>query len=112
MSVSLTGRWLAEEIGGLEAVNGVRVILDFQTSGGVGGSGGCNAIRGQASIKGLRVAFSPMAATRMACPPDVLDQEARVLAGLAETRRHRIEEEALVLLSEGGVPTLRLRRLP
>lgn len=87
-----SGRWLAEDIGGGGVVDRIQTVLDIAADGRVSGSGGCNRIVGQARIEGSTIAFSQMASTRMACPPAVMDQEARFLAALGQASRWRIDE--------------------
>lgn len=95
-----TGRWLAEDIGGGGVVDRIQTVLDIAGDGRVTGSGGCNRIAGQARIEGAAIAFSQMASTRMACPPAVMDQEAKFLAVLGEVSRWRIDELRRKLILE------------
>jgi putative lipoprotein len=103
------GAWVAEEIAGA-AVAGGAATLEIGADGAVSGSGGCNRYRGRAEIAAGTIAFSPLAATRMACPGAAMEQEGRFLAALAAARRFRIEDGRLVLSGEDGAVVARLRR--
>lgn len=67
----------------------------------VAGSGGCNRINGGFELEGDRLRFGRMAATRMACP-DGMDQEQNFLAALARVQSHRIDGSHLELLDAAG----------
>lgn len=72
----------------------------------VAGSGGCNRINGGFELEGDQLRFGRMAATRMACP-DGMDQEQRFLAALARVQGHRIDGSHLELLDAAGKPVAR-----
>ena len=54
--------------------------------------------------------FGPVAATRRACPPTEMEQEARFFAALEAARGFRMEHGLLVLLDAEGKPVARLDR--
>jgi putative lipoprotein len=107
---SPTGAWTAVEIGGTPVSQGVTSTLDIGPDGAVSGTGGCNRYRGRAEIAAGTIAFSPLAATRMACPGGAMDQEQRLFAALAAARRFRVEAGALVLLGDDGAVVARFSR--
>lgn len=65
------------------------------------GSGGCNRFTGQYNLAGTSVYFGKVAATEMACPGG-MEQEQAFLRALDATRTWRIEGDALELLDDGG----------
>lgn len=67
----------------------------------VAGSGGCNRINGGFELDGEKLSFGRMAATRMACP-EGMDQEQRFLAALGSVKSHRIDGSHLELLDAAG----------
>jgi len=76
----------------------------------VSGSGGCNRYMGSAAIdetnKMLR--FSPLAATFIACAPDIARQEADFIAAMDKVRGYKFDETgALYLLDEEQRPLAR-----
>lgn len=105
---SPAGRWLAEDIRGGGVIDRAQSTLELTADGQVSGSGGCNRFAGRATINGADILFSPMATTRMACPPTVMGQEARFLSALEEARGWRIDaaRRKLLLLAPGGAPLL------
>lgn len=109
-SSSPVGRWLAEDIRGGGVIDNLQSVLEISADGNVSGSGGCNRLRGQATISGTSLAFGAIATTRMACPPAVMDQESKFLAALEAVRCFRIDpqEHKLHLLDAAGQTVLRL----
>ncbi len=86
-----TGTWLAEDIAGGGVLDRVQTVLGVAQDGRVTGSGGCNRIGGQATIDGDAISFGPLIATRMACPPAVMAQEAKFLATLEQVRGWQLD---------------------
>ncbi len=107
-----TGRWLAEDILGGGVLDRVQTVLDIGEDGRVGGSSGCNAITGEAEIKGDRITFGPIAATRRACVPALGDQEQKFFKALGLARRWRYDAGTgkLTLSGRGGVAVMVLAR--
>jgi putative lipoprotein len=64
------------------------------------GSGGCNCFSGGFERDGARLRFTPLAATKMACPE--MATEDAYFAALAATRAWRLAGGSLELLDEGG----------
>src|SRR5262245_48511789 len=69
------GRWLAENIRGGGVIDRLQTILELGADGAISGTGGCNVMRGKATISGDTIAFGPIASTRKACSPAVMNQE-------------------------------------
>ena len=67
---------------------------------------------GTATIDGDSIAFGPLAATKMACAPAVMDQEAKFFAALDEARRWQLDQarDKLLLLDADGDALLVLTR--
>jgi putative lipoprotein len=99
-----TGRWLAEDIGGGGVLDRAQSVIEIAADGRVAGSGGCNRIFGRATFDGASVAFGAMGATRMACAPALMMQEAKFLAALRDARAWRADpaRRKLVLLDAAG----------
>ncbi len=66
----------------------------------VSGSGGCNRLLGTFAVDGERIKLSPMAATRMACPAG-MEQEQRFVRSLEQVVRYRIRGSQLELFANG-----------
>lgn len=109
-SSSPAGRWLAEDIRGRGVIDNLQSVLEITVDGVVTGSGGCNRMRGQATISGASLTFGAMAGTRMACPPAVMDQESKFLSALEAVRSFRVDRQQhkLFLLDAAGQTVMRL----
>lgn len=73
----------------------------------VSGSGGCNRLLGGYRLDGDRIAFDKFAATLMACPAG-MEQEQAFLAALGQAARWRVLGSHLELFDAGGVVLARL----
>lgn len=104
----ITGSWVATEIAGAPVAEGVVSWMTLTAEGRAQGQGGCNGFTGGYRVEGAALGFGPLAATRRACPPAQMAQEAGFFAALGATRGFRIEAGALLLLDEGGAPVARL----
>jgi putative lipoprotein len=99
---SPAGHWLAEDIRGGGVIDSLQTILEIAEDGAISGTGGCNRMAGKATISGDSIAFGRIAATRRACAPATMDQEAKFLAALEEVRAWRVDPSRgkLTLLDE------------
>jgi heat shock protein HslJ len=94
--------WMLEAISvGSDAVAsplaGTEVTLELHADGSAGGSGGCNTFTSGFETEGQSIHFDPVASTRMACEPDVMDQEAAVFNGLESAAAFEIDGDLLTL---------------
>jgi heat shock protein HslJ len=85
----LVGAWNVTGINnGREAVvspqAGTRVTAAFAPDGRITGSGGCNTYTGTYTVEGRSVRIGPLASTRRACEPAVMEQEAQLLAAMGK----------------------------
>jgi putative lipoprotein len=104
------GEWVVESVGGARAGGDQRAHIAFATDGKVTGSGGCNRLMGRADIDGAAITFGAIATTRMACAPNVMQQERRLLDAMAATRGYRIADTVLTLHDASGAELARLTR--
>ena len=116
---SLVGSsWVAESVDGHGTVGRPPITLMFESAERAVGSTGCNryfaAIRmsGDSSTPPYvpRLVFGQSGSTRMACAPEVMDQEQKYLAVLASVQSYRLNGTALVLLDAAGLARVRLVR--
>ena len=103
--------WLADDVGGQGVVDQLQSTLRFDTANTVSGHGGCNRYFGPVTIGDGTMRFGPLAATPMACPPAVDDQERRFLDALSQVASYTLHGPLLVLADQAGTPVLRLRRM-
>jgi heat shock protein HslJ len=103
--------WLAEDIKGAATIDAARSTVAIAADGKVSGSGGCNLMFGRAKINGPSLTFEPLATTRKACAPAVMDQERKFLAALATTRTYRLDGTLLRFYDESGAELVRFKQL-
>jgi putative lipoprotein len=110
---SLNGRWLAEDIRRGGVIDRIQTILEINADSSVSGTGGCNRFTGRVSIAGKRITFGPIASTRMACTPAVMNQEGEFFMALRDVRAWRIDavRHKLLLLDGNGNPVITLARM-
>ena len=104
------GEWRVDSIGGVGVGADSRAAITIAVDGALSGSGGCNRLMGRADIKGEAIAFAPVATTRMACAPDIMQQERKLLDALQATRSYRFDGAALTLRDVSGAELMRLAR--
>lgn len=108
-----TGKWLAEDIDGGGVIDRLQTTLEIRDDGIVNGMGGCNRYAGSAKIDGTTIKFLPMASTRMACSPAVMNQESKFHSTLEKIRTWRIDQaqRKLLLLDRQGFEMMRLSQM-
>jgi len=104
-------RWRVEEIAGAPAPAADATEFVILPDGRVAGNAGCNRFTGAGAFAQGVMRIGPLAATRMACAPDVMEQERRLLDALAQATRYETRADVLALRDAAGVELMRLRRL-
>lgn len=105
--MSTGSTWRIASVDGAEVMGETEIRF---ADGGISGSAGCNRFSGAVSQSdGKLVIPGPLAATRMACPPDLMSQEDRVLKLLSGelTVGYDLFTDMLQLEGAGGRITLR-----
>jgi heat shock protein HslJ len=102
--------WRLDDIVGRGTIDRLNPPLSILRDGAVRGESGCNRLTGRAAIDGAKIKFGPLATTRRACPPAVMEQEKRFLAALRQVAGWQIENEMLVLADDKGGALLRFSR--
>lgn len=107
------GRWLAEDIRGGGVIDRLQTVIEIAADGAITGSGGCNRIRGKATIAGEAISFGPMVSTKMACSPAVMNQEQKFLTALRDVRGWRVDpvRRKLSLLGANGATVVVLTQM-
>lgn len=85
-------------------------FVQFGSEGRVSGFGGCNRFTGTFVQNGAELRIGPLAATRMACPEDVMKLEMKLFGLLDSTRRASATHLELVLMDEAGATIATLAR--
>jgi len=99
----LAGRgWVLASVAGREPVADGSLV--FGADGGVAVETGCNRGSGAYEVRANRLLFSGLGLTKMACAPDVAEQEAQVMAVVRDGATYRIETGSgdLVLVAGDG----------
>jgi heat shock protein HslJ len=102
--------WRAERLGAAEIWGDRRPELNLDANGQAHGTGGCNRFSGRYTMEGARLAFAPLAASRMACAGPLGEMEDQFLRALGEVRGWRMERNQLLLTNEAGAALLRFSR--
>lgn len=100
------GEWVVTAIGAVEVDGATRPTLTFTREGHVSGSTGINRFSGGSRLEGDALTISPLLMTRMAGPPELMDQERRFAAALEGVATVALDDRILTL---GGVTPLTLR---
>ncbi|OJS99078.1 META domain-containing protein [Marinobacter nauticus] len=98
-TMNLAGsQWQVEEIDGDPVAEGSDVTIAFTDEGRVSGSSSCNRYQGGWDANGNQLELSRMAATRMACPEPLIQQENRFLKLLGDIRHYQFEADGRLVL--------------
>jgi heat shock protein HslJ len=100
--------WRPVEIAGQTPASSQAMFVAFGGDGALHGNGGCNAFTGGYESDGNRLAVTPLAATRMACPEPAMSDENAFLAALQGSTAFLREHADLTLLDGEGSVLLRL----
>lgn len=76
--------------------------ISFAGSGRVFGFAGCNRFTGTFTQHDHDLVISPLATTRMACPPEIMKKEQEFLDLLTRVRGAHVDHTLLMLLDAGG----------
>jgi heat shock protein HslJ len=77
-------------------------FVQFRADGIVGGSSGCNRFTGAYNQKGDELTMGPLASTRMACPPPIMEREQQFLTMLGNVRYAAADDLNLTLKGRNG----------
>ncbi|MGD8528483.1 MAG: META domain-containing protein [Methyloceanibacter sp.] len=77
-------------------------FVQVRADGVVGGSSGCNRFTGAYTQKGDELTMGPLASTRMACPPEVMEREQRFLTMFGNVRYAETDDLKLTLKDGNG----------
>jgi len=80
--------------------------------GNASGSGGCNRFAGGYALEDGRLSFEPLASTRMACEPALMQAESDFFAALGRTAQASLADGELILADAAGAELLRFAVAP
>ena len=100
----LAGDWTVTSLDGTALPKGADVTITFD-AGRVAGLAACNRYTGSYNLTGEGLTFGPLAGTRMACPPPLMETESAVYAAFARITQFDIGPDgALLLQSDEATP--------
>jgi heat shock protein HslJ len=85
-------------------------FISFAGSGRVFGFGGCNRFSGTYEQHDEHLTISPLAMTKMACPPEKMEKEQEFLDILSKVRGVSVDHTLLLFLDEKGADLKALSR--
>jgi putative lipoprotein len=85
-------------------------FVQVRSDGIVAGSSGCNRFTGTYTYKGDELTMGPLATTRMACRPEVMEREQEFLTMLAQVRHAEASHLKLTLKDGKGTVLAELVR--
>jgi heat shock protein HslJ len=103
--------WLAEDLEKRGVLDRAQTTMRFDSQERVSGSTGCNNYSAGYKVNGNDLRFGPVAATRRACVPALMDQEERFTKVLEATTSYRRDDEYLRLFNDQGQELARLIRI-
>ncbi|SRR5579875_171223 len=68
----------------------------------IAGSGGCNRYTAACTVAGESLSIGPAASTRMMCPPEIMDREARYFQLLGSAQRYEQDGAHLTIICQTG----------
>lgn len=101
----LAGDWVVTSLDGSALPKGADVTLTFD-AGRIAGLAACNRYSGNYTLTGEGLSFGPMAGTRMACPPPLMETESAVYAAFARITQFDITPDGALLLKSDEATTL------
>ena len=94
--------WELTQLDGMPVVPGTTITAEFDDTGRVGGSAGCNSYGGPYTVSDPKISIGPLMSTQMACIQPVMDQEIDYLAALQVAKTYGIDGEELTLYDADG----------
>jgi heat shock protein HslJ len=103
-------RWSLVSIGGSPVLASESTSMQFE-KGRLAGSDGCNRYSTGYAVSDGKLKIGPnIAATRMACPPEIMEEATTFTGILVRTSGYRVEGDRLTLLESDGRPMAMLRK--
>ncbi|MFH1330919.1 MAG: META domain-containing protein [Actinomycetota bacterium] len=87
---------------------GIRLTLDFDDAGGVGGTAGCNSYFGTVTSTAGGITITGIGSTEMACEPGIMERETRFLTALGRATAFALDEDHLSLTAGDGAVSIDL----
>jgi len=103
----LVGVWTVQSFDGTEAHSDAPMSIEFEASGTITGSAGCNSMFGPLREEAGGIRLGPLAVSRKACEPDILRLEQSFLKTVGAVKGYRTEaNDQVLVLTDGGTTDL------
>ncbi|WP_373001496.1 META domain-containing protein [Marinobacter sp.] len=99
--------WVVEDLAGAGIIDRSRITIEFLEGNRLAGRASCNRYTGTYELRGEGVGIGPVASTRMACAPALMNQEDRFLTLLKQVTEVQIGRQGELLLSTPEGDTIR-----
>ncbi|MGB1477510.1 MAG: META domain-containing protein [Marinobacter salsuginis] len=99
--------WVVEDLAGAGIIARSRITIEFLEDNRMAGRASCNRYTGSYQLRGEGIAVGPVASTRMACAPALMNQEDRFLSLLDQVSSVRIGQHGELLLSTTDGKTIK-----
>lgn len=103
--------WQMTHLGQQQPVPGTVVTIQFDDSGRVNGTGGCNSYAGPYEVERADISMGPFSTTLMGCPGAVGVQETAYLAALQVTTNYAVDGDTLTFFNSEGETLITYARL-
>ena len=97
----LLGSWLVEDINHRGVIDMAQTTVQFNDDGKVSGSICVNRYTGTATIEDDALRFGPLATTRRAGPPAMMDQEQKFLQAIESVAAYQFGEPGILYFLDG-----------
>ena len=94
--------WRPTQLGAAAVPQDGSIFVQFKSEGRLAGNGGCNGFFGGYEISGDRLEIGPLGATRMSCPPPIMDLEMSFLSMLETAKSFQRDRAVMVLFDDSG----------
>ncbi len=94
----LQGQWRVTAVDASAVPDDISADIRFDDGDRVSGRAACNSFRGSFELTGETLRFGPLATTMMACEPEVMRLESRLMNVLETVHRFAIGEDGELLL--------------
>ncbi len=106
----ITGRdWLVAGLEGQPVLSASRITMNFGADGRISGNASCNAFTGSYKINNSQIYIGPLALTRKACVPPLMEQERAFIDLLEKVSQLQIDESGTLTISGADGETLTAR---
>ena len=102
--------WTIESIAGAGVIDNSHATLQFMPEGRLAGSATCNRFFGNYESDAEKLRIQTAGATKMACPPALMNQENKLLGLLPAVESYRIDTTGALVLSTADGKTVLARR--